>query len=244
MNDGLAIAVRGLGVRFGKRVVLDELALEVPRGSVTALVGSNGAGKSTLLRVLVGALVPDCGSVRVLGLDPTRNGAHVRRRVGYVPERFEVAPGSTGTEWLAFLECFFPTWSSAEQRKLCELLEFDAREGIASMSKGARAKLAVVAALAHQPDLVLMDEPFSGLDVHSRRAVATGLLNHLRERDRVVVVVSHSTADVERVADRIALLEGGRVVRTADLEEFAAASRGGVDLESALLRRVRNEVIA
>lgn len=244
MNSDAVIEVRGLHVRFGKQRVLEGVDLEVARGSVTALVGSNGVGKSTLLRVLVGALVPDGGSSRVLGLDPAREGAQVRARVGYVADRFEVSRGTRGGDWLAFVARFYATWSAAEERRLCELLRLDASERVDAMSKGARAKLALVAALAHQPALVLLDEPFSGLDVPARRAISTGLLGHLRDQDRTVLLVSHSITDVERVADRVAHMAGGRVVRVAELEPFAASARGGVDLESALLRAERVEVKA
>lgn len=229
------VVVRGLEVRFGRRRVLERLEFELARGSVTALVGSNGVGKSTLLRVLVGALAPDAGSTRVLGLDPAREGARVRARVGYVPERFEVSERTTAREWLEFVARFYPTWSRSEQQRLCELMALDLTPRVAELSKGARAKLGLVAALAHEPELLLLDEPFSGLDVASRRAVASAVLGHLRDAGRTVLLVSHSATDLERVADRVALLEAGRIVRHDDLEAFAAHGRRGLDLEAALL---------
>jgi ABC-2 type transport system ATP-binding protein len=234
-NEVPGIDVKGLGVRFGRRFVLDDLALEVPRGSVTALVGRNGAGKSTLLRVLVGALVPDAGHARVLGIDPAREGARVRARCGYVPDRIEVATWMRGTDWLAFVARFYPTWSAADAQRWIGAVELDARQRVCDMSKGARTKLALVAALAHAPELLLLDEPFSGLDVGVRRAVTTAVLTSLRDEARTVLLVSHSIRDVERIADRVAVLDGGRIVRAGDIEDVARAEHGALDLESTLL---------
>jgi ABC-2 type transport system ATP-binding protein len=233
MNE-FAVQARGLAVRFGRKRVLEGLDLDVPSGSVTALVGPNGAGKSTLLRVFAGALVPDGGRASVLGLDPAREGPRVRARAGYVPDRFEVPRWMRGRDWLRFLARFYPSWSRDEEQRLLELLQLDPSDKIADLSKGARAKLALVAALAHRPQLLLLDEPFSGLDVSARDAIATAIFGHLREEASTVLFVSHSISDVERLADRIAVLEGGRIVRAGDVESVARAASGGIDLQSAL----------
>jgi len=233
MNE-FAVQARGLAVRFGCKRVLEGLNLDVPSGSVTALVGPNGAGKSTLLRILVGALVPNGGRASVLGLDPAREGPRVRARAGYVPDRFEVPRWMRGRDWLRFLARFYASWSVDEEQRLLGLLQLDPSDKIADLSKGARAKLALIAALAHRPKLLLLDEPFSGLDVSARDAIATAIFGHLREESRTVLFVSHSLSDVERLADRIAILEGGRVVRAGELETVARAAGGGVDLQSAL----------
>jgi ABC-2 type transport system ATP-binding protein len=164
------LAASALAVRLGRRRVLERLDFELVRGSVTALVGSNGAGKSTFLRVLVGALAPDAGATRVLGLDAAREGAKVRALVGYVPERLDVAERTTAREWLEFVARFYPTWKRSEEQRLCELFTLDLEPRVAELSKGARAKLALVAALAHEPELLLLDEPFSGLDSATRGA--------------------------------------------------------------------------
>lgn len=236
------VTVRGLEVRFARRRVLDGLDFELPAGSVTALVGRNGAGKSTLLRVLVGALAPDAGDVRVLGIDPKHDGARVRRSVGYVADRFEVPSWIRGCDWLAFLARFYPTWSAAEAMRLCAVLELDVGARICELSKGNRTKLALVAALAHEPRVLLLDEPFAGLDVEARHAVTTAVLGSLREEARAVLLVSHSMRDVERVADRVAVLEGGRIVRSGELEAVALSPRGGIDLEQALAEFLQTEI--
>lgn len=233
-ESDVAIEVRGLGVRFGKQRVLAGLDLAVRRGSVTALLGRNGCGKSTLLRVLTGQLAPDSGSARVLGLDPAREGPAVRARTGYVPERIELPSWMRARDWLAFLAPFYASWSADEERRLLQLFELEPAERVAALSRGNRAKLALIGALAHRPELLLLDEPFSGLDVAVRRAIATAVIGHLREEGRTVLLVSHSIADVERLADRVAILSQGRIEREGELEDVARVAGGGLDLEGTL----------
>jgi ABC-2 type transport system ATP-binding protein len=228
------VSVKSLSVRFGRERVLDDLVLEVPCGSVTALVGSNGAGKSTLLRVLVGALVPNAGTARVLGLDPSHDGPRLRARIGYVPDRIETPNWMRGRDWLAFVARFYPTWSTSHARHWLQLLELDDSAKIAALSKGNRTKLALVAALAHSPALLLLDEPFSGLDVDARRAITTAVLTSLRDEGHTVLFVSHSIRDVERLADRVAVLSKGRIMLAGDLEDVARDTNGSVDLEATL----------
>lgn len=242
MNDPV-IQVRNLRVCFGAKAVLDGLDLDVPRGSVTALVGRNGVGKSTLLRVLVGVLDPNHGEVSVLGRDAVRDGARVRSLVGFVPDHIEVPTWMRGRDWLAFVRNFYPTWSRLEQERWAEVLEFDADAHVSAMSKGARTKLALICALAHAPQVLLLDEPFTGLDVGVRHAITTAVLTSLREESRTVLLVSHSIPDVERLADRVAILSNGHIESSGELEEIARSDRGGVDLEALLLRSASvNEV--
>ncbi len=239
------VVVKGLYVAFRGKRVLDNLDFELRRGSATALVGDNAAGKSTLLRVLIGTLVPDHGAVRVLGLDPAREGAKLRARLGYVADRIEVPNWMSARDWLNFLSHMYPNWSHEEEKRLRALLELDAEIKVRELSKGNRAKLGLVAALAHRPELLLLDEAFSGLDATTRPALATAVVGHLRDEGRTILMVSHSLSDIERVCDRVAVLSGGRIVREDELETFARAPRGGIDLETALRRaQVPAEVAA
>lgn len=213
------LTVRGITRRFGKKAVLAGVDLDVAAGTVTALLGRNGVGKSTLLRILVGFLPPTSGSARVLGLDPVRQGPKVRARVGFVPERLELPRWMTVGEHFRFLEPFYPTWSRAAEARLVDQLGLDPEAPIRTLSKGFRTKHLLAAALAHDPALLLMDEPFSGLDPVVRGEVMTTLLGHLRDEGRTVVLVSHSLGDVERVADRVVFMEGGRIGLSGDLED-------------------------
>lgn len=226
------VEVRGLAMSFGKNQVLRGVNLDVAEGSVTALLGRNGIGKSTLLRILVGFHAPSAGRTSVLGLDPAKRGPDVRRLVGYVPDRVELPKWMTVAEHFRFLEPFYPTWDAALVRDMCGRLELDVAAKHATLSKGQRAKHALVAALAHRPELLLLDEPFSGLDPIVRHEVLTAVMGHLREESRTVIVVSHSMGDVERIADRIVMLDDGRVHLDAALEDVQRrARRVGVTLE-------------
>jgi ABC-2 type transport system ATP-binding protein len=191
--------------------VLRDLSISFETGSVTALLGRNGVGKSTLLRVLVGFLPQTSGSCRVFGLDPAHRGPEIRRRLGYVPDTLELPKWMSVDDHLRFLEAFYPTWDRAEERRLLAQLDLDAAAKVKDLSKGQREKHALVAALAHRPELLLLDEPFSGLDPVVRQEVLTAVLGHLREEGRTILVVTHSIQDVERLADRIVLLDEGRV---------------------------------
>ena len=219
------VEVRGLAMRFGRKHVLRGVDLDVAEGSVTALLGRNGIGKSTLLRILVGFHPASGGTARVLGLDPGRRGPEVRRLIGYVPDRMELPKWMSIADHFAFLEPFYPTWDRGLVSELLTRLELDAKAKIATLSKGQRAKHTLVAALAHRPELLLLDEPFSGLDPIVRHEVLTALMGHLREEGRTVLVVSHSMSDVERIADRIVMLDDGRVTLDADLEDVQRRAR-------------------
>jgi ABC-2 type transport system ATP-binding protein len=225
------VEIRGLGMRFGKKRVLEDVDLDVLPGSVTALLGRNGIGKSTLLKVLVGFHVATSGTARVLGLDLARKGPDVRRLVGYVPDRLELPKWMTVADHFRFLEPFYPTWSRDLELVLLGRLQLDSKAKVATLSKGQRAKHMLVAALAHRPQLLLLDEPFSGLDPVVRHEVLTAIMGHLKDEGRTVVLVSHSMGDVERVADRVVFLDEGRVRMDADLEDVQRrARRVGVTL--------------
>ncbi len=219
------VETRNLSMRFGKKHVLRGVDLDVREGSVTALLGRNGIGKSTLLRILVGFHPPTSGTARVLGLDPAKRGPEVRGLVGYVPDRIELPKWMTIRDHFRFLEPFYPTWDRALESELLGRLQLDPDEKLAVQSKGQRAKHALVAALAHRPQLLFLDEPFSGLDPVARHEVLTAVMGHLRDEGRTVLVVSHSMSDVERVADRLVFLEEGRVRLDMDLEDVQRRAR-------------------
>lgn len=226
------VETRELVVRFGKKRVLDSLTLAFERGSVTALLGRNGVGKSTLLRVLVGYLPATAGDARVFGLPCWKRGPDVRRRTGYVPDRLELPRWMSVDDHLRFLEPFYPTWDRAEERRLLAQLDLDARAKVKDLSKGQREKHLLAAALAHRPELLLLDEPFSGLDPVVRQEVLGAILGHLRDEGRTILVVTHSILDVERLADRIVLFDEGRVRLDGALDDvMARVKRVSVTLE-------------
>ncbi|MGK0220397.1 MAG: ABC-2 type transport system ATP-binding protein, partial [Planctomycetota bacterium] len=219
------IEVSNVVAGYGRQRVLEGLTFDVPAGSVTALLGNNGAGKSTLVRVLTGRLKPSSGQVRVLGLDPQRQRMQLLRSIGLVPE------GGGWSRWMRLRDIFalqrplFPSWDLKHEAELLERFGLNPKKRFSELSKGGRACVALVGALAHKPRALVLDEPFSGLDVGTRRKVFDALLEHLAQEEACALVISHSLADVERCADRVVRLSSGRTVMQGDLESVLEDAR-------------------
>ncbi|QDV05917.1 ABC transporter ATP-binding protein YtrB [Planctomycetes bacterium Poly30] len=240
---GAETAVKIRGLRFGwtRKDVLKGVDLDVQVGEIMALVGANGAGKSTLLSLLCGAEPyrpfwrrPKGVIVDVLGLDPVRNGHELRSKIGYVPDRTELPKWMKIRDHFRLVKALHPRWEDREAARFLERFGLNESMRYADLSKGQRMLENVTAALAVRPPLLLLDEPFSGLDPVARRLVTDGLIEHMCENRASVLLVSHSIADVERCADRVALFAGGRVAEVASVDELRGRSEHG-DLEDALV---------
>src|SRR5437660_4011763 len=157
------VEVRRLTHRFGRKAALDAVNLSVPRGAVFGLVGANGAGKTTLIRHLLGLLRPTGGSVRVFGRDPVADPAGVLGRVGYLSEENELPGWMRVEEWLRYTRAFFPDWDEGLVAELQQSFALDPAARIKNLSKGQKARVGLTSALAHRPQLLLLDEPSSGL---------------------------------------------------------------------------------
>ena len=227
IHDDAAIRIEGLVKRFRGVTAVDGLSLEVPQGAVFGLLGENGAGKTSTLQVLLGLLAPDGGRVGVLGLDPTRDGLAVRRRVGYVPEVPALYDWMTPSEigWFAAgFHAEAPSGSSGYRARFDELIrgfELPPDRRIKALSKGMRAKVSLALALAGDPGLLILDEPTSGLDVMVRREFLEHMVD-LAGTGRTVLLSSHQLSEVERVASHVALMHGGRLLLAEPLDELRA----------------------
>lgn len=191
--------------------VLHELTLTVPAGSIFALLGPNGAGKTTALKVLMNLLRPSAGLARVLGVDSTRLGEAQLTRIGYVSESLKLPDGMTVRELLDHCRPFYPAWDRTLEAKLLARFELPEERKLSHLSRGMRMKAALLSTLAYRPELLLLDEPFSGLDPVARDDVTQGLLESVRQGETSVLVSSHDIEEVERLADHVALLEAGRL---------------------------------
>jgi ABC-2 type transport system ATP-binding protein len=224
-SSTLIVEVQGLTRTFGQRRVLADLSLEIPRGVVYGLLGVNGAGKTTLLKHLLGLYRPEAGSVRVFGLDPIRSPERVLARVGYLAEENDLPGWMTVTELLAFARAIYPTWDDAYAGRLCTDFELDTRAKIRNLSKGQKARAGLVAALAYRPELLLLDEPSSGLDPVVRRDILRAIVRTIADEGRSVLFSSHLLDEVERAADSVALLHQGQLRFDAPLDAVKAEHR-------------------
>ena len=213
------VEVEGLVKRYGATVALDGLDLEVAQGEVHGFLGPNGAGKSTTIRVLLGLLRADAGEVRLLGGDPWRDAVALHRRLAYVPGEVSLWPNLSGGEVIDLLNRMRGGIDPARRASLMERFELDPAKKCRSYSKGNRQKVALVAALCADVDLLLLDEPTAGLDPIMeaefqqvvREEVATG---------RTVLLSSHILAEVEALCDRVSIIREGRTVSSGTLADL------------------------
>ena len=221
------LQVHGVSKRFGAHAVLSGLDLELHAGTTTVLLGVNGAGKSTLMKLVLGLERADAGSTRVAGLDPIRDASAVRARVGFVPDRPDVYPWMTPRDLFGFVRPQYPRWDRTIESRLVERLSIPLHTPFARLSRGESAKAMLVAAIAPQPDLYLLDEAFSGLDPLVRDDVLAAFLAEIDLSERAALVVTHELDLVARLADRVAILADGRIASHKAIDELCSDDAGG-----------------
>jgi ABC-2 type transport system ATP-binding protein len=219
------IAVSGLTRRFRSKTALAGVSLSVPRGAVHGLVGANGAGKTTLIRHILGLLRAQSGSVRVFGLDPVADPVSVLARIGYLAEDHDVPGWMTVDELIRYSRAFRPGWDDAYAEYLRETFALDPATKIRNLSRGQRARAGLLIALAYRPELLVLDEPSSGLDPIVRRDILGAILRTIAEEGRTVLFSSHLLDEVEQVADHVTMISDGRIVLTEALHDLEAAHR-------------------
>jgi len=204
------VELDGVSRRFGKTVALDGLSLRVPRGCVYGLVGVNGAGKTTLIKHILGLLKVRSGSVRVFGLDPVRNPVAVLRRIGYLSEERDLPEWMRIDELMRYTAAYHPNWDQAHAAELLRTFGLDASKKVKNLSKGMRAQAGLVAAVAHRPDLLVLDEPSTGLDAVIRRDILKAIIRTVADDGRTAIFSSHLLDEVEQMSDFISMVHEGR----------------------------------
>ena len=216
------IDIQQVSRHFGSKLVLDDITLSQEKGTVLGLVGENGSGKTTIIKHILGLLKPTLGTVRVFGLNPVDDPVPVLARIGYMPEE-DMLPGWMNIQQLQrYLQGFYPTWDQVYAEELMSGFGLTKSDRLASLSKGQRARAALMAALAYRPDLVLFDEPSSGLDPLVRRDILGAIVRMIADEGRTVLFSSHQLSEVDRVADRIAMVKQGRIVFCEDQDTLKA----------------------
>lgn len=219
-----AIEIQGLEKSFGSTRALDGLDMSVAAGEVHGFLGPNGAGKSTTIRVLLGLLRADAGTVSVLGGHPWRDAVEIHRRLAYVPGDVSLWPNLTGGEAIDLLSRLRGHVDPARRRELVERFDLDPTKKGSTYSKGNRQKVAIIAALASEVDLLVLDEPTAGLDPLMEAVFATAI-DEERERGRTVLLSSHTLAQVERLCERISIIRHGRIVESGSLTQLRHLTR-------------------
>jgi len=224
MSD-FALEARGLGKRYGKTWALRDCTVEIPTGSVTALVGPNGAGKTTLLHLAVGLTNPTAGSVQVLGWSARERPELVLPRVGFVAQEHPLYRSFRIGEMLKTGEKLNATWDHALARSRLERLRIPLDQKIATLSGGQQAQVALTLALAKRPELLVLDEPVAALDPLARREFLQSLMEAVADGGLTVLLSSHIIADLERVCDHMILLSAAQVQLAASIEDIVAEHR-------------------
>jgi ABC-2 type transport system ATP-binding protein len=213
------VDVSGVSRSFGHKTALDNVSFRAAAGQVYGLVGSNGAGKTTLLKHLLGLLRATTGSVRVFGLDPVRDPAGVLSRIGYLSEEHELPEWMRVDELMRYTQAFHPTWDASYARELLETFALDPAKKVKELSKGMRAQAGLIVAVAHRPELLILDEPSSGLDAVVRRDILDAIVRAVADDGRTVIFSSHLLDEVERMSDHVTMIQDGRVTLSGVLDD-------------------------
>jgi ABC-2 type transport system ATP-binding protein len=217
------IDIAGLTRRFGDQAALDSVSLTIGRGGVYGLVGTNGAGKTTLIKHILGLLRAENGSVRVFGRDPVADPVAVLSRIGYLSEENDLPGWMRVGELMRYSRAFYPSWDDAYAEELRTAFALDSGARIRTLSKGQKARAGLLVALAYRPQLLVLDEPSSGLDPIVRRDIVGAVIRTIADEGRTVLFSSHLLDEVEQVADHVTMIDRGRIVLSAPLGEIRAA---------------------
>ena len=218
MNE--VIAISDVTRRYGAKTALAGVSVTMQRGGVYGLVGANGAGKTTLIKHILGLLRAQSGRVRVFGLDPVADPVGVLSRTGYLSEDHDLPAWMRVDELMRYSRALYPAWDDAYAAELRAAFGLDETARISTLSKGQKARVGLLVALAHRPELLVLDEPSSGLDPVVRRDIVEAILRTIAHEGRTVLFSSHLLDEVERTADHVMMINQGRVVLSGPLAEL------------------------
>jgi len=215
-----AIELLGIVKSYGKKAVLTGVDLLVPKGSVVGLLGTNGSGKTTLIKCALGLIRPQGGQARLLGEDSWTLSAEAKSRIGYVPQVVNLYPWMKVRHFIDYTAAFYPNWNHELVARLTKEWDIPREDRIGPLSVGQLQKVAILLALGHNPDLLILDEPAASLDPLARRQFLQMIIDLAEPGKRTVLFSTHITSDLERAADSVAILKSGRIAWQGLLEDL------------------------
>lgn len=221
-ND-IVIQTFNLTHRYGKFTALRNLNLEVRRGEIFGYLGPNGAGKTTTIRTLLDFIRPSAGSATIFGLDTRRDSLAIRTRLGYLPSELTLWENWTGVQYIRWLEELRRKSFMAEAERMAERLEFDLNRPLSGMSTGMKRKIGIIAAMAHKPELLILDEPSNGLDPLMQK-VFHDMMREVRAEGRTVFLSSHNLPEVEQICDRVGIIRAGELEAVETIADLTQVS--------------------
>ncbi len=216
------VQIDRLGRQFSETRALDDVSIQVDSGQVFGIVGENGAGKTTLIKHMLGQYKAQSGSVRMFGVDPVRQPEAVLSRIGYLSEEPDLPAWMRISELLNYSSAFYAGWDRDYAAELLGVFGLDLKQRVRNLSKGMRTQLGLCLAQAHRPELLLLDEPSSGLDPNVRRDILSAIIRTVADEGRTVIFSSHLLEEVERVSDQLMMLQAGKVLLCGPMDKVLA----------------------
>lgn len=204
---------------YGKKKALDQFEIAIPSGRITGILGPNGCGKSTLFRMLTGMVRPDAGRIEVLGKTP---GWQTNQNVAYLPDRARWYPNHTARQALEWGNSFLPGFSMERAIQLTNHMDIDLDMKVGGMSRGQEARIMLILCLARDVQMIVLDEPFTGIDVISREAIVASLIDYLEDSQQSVLISTHDIQEVEGLFDYTVMMKDGRAIWSGNTEDLRA----------------------
>ncbi|MBW7454494.1 ABC transporter ATP-binding protein [Paenibacillus sepulcri] len=213
------VVCKQLSKQYGDKKALSGISLSVPAGKIVGVLGPNGCGKSTLFRTITGLVQPDQGEIRVLGQTP---GWRTNKDIAYLPDRARWYPFHTTLKAFEWGQSFLPGFDMAAARSFAEFMDIELDMRISGMSRGQEARVMLILCMARKVPLIILDEPFAGIDVISREAIISGIIDYLEEREQSILISTHDIQEVEGLFDYTIMMNKGQAIWTGDTEDLRA----------------------
>jgi ABC-2 type transport system ATP-binding protein len=217
-----AIACNQVCLRTKKKEILRNVTFEVVKGSITGLLGPNGAGKSSIMRMIAGLTQPDSGSIQIFG-QPA--GVEMLGQLAWLPDRGSLPGWLTAGEWLGFAKGIYPDWSIQQADKLIDSLKITLGSRISNMSRGEEMRLQLLTCLARTSPLIILDEPFTGVDMISREQIASSIVSELMDGIKTFLIATHDIREMENMFDHLILIDNGAIVGLDDVEQLRISGK-------------------